>query len=159
MSCEEVDYLEMCEYDNSCMMEYTESENSSEMTLNRRTQKKLLEDYKKSDPSYYKYKKMVFIEKNEKENVKIEMYSTVLTPGNKIRDAITGIRYNERVGSINEDLYFKVRMTILHDPKNVITLFYNSPEEYERHQYVVLSDELKRKWRSKNTSALKTLQN
>ncbi len=158
MSCEEMDYSEMDDYNNSVMIDFNESENSSEMSLNRKKQKKLLEDYKKSDPNYYMYKKMVLLEKNEKEPVKIELYSTSLTPGNKIRDAITGMRYNERVGSNNEDLYFKVRMTTIHDAKNVITLFYNSPEEYERHQYVNISDEIKRKWRNKNKIALKTLQ-
>lgn len=147
----------MNDYDNSVMMDFHGSENSSQMSLNRRKQKKLLEDYKKSDPNYYTYKKMVLVDKNEKDNVKIEMYSTVLTPGNKIRDAVTGIRYHDRVGSKNEDLYFKVRMTTIHDPKNVITLFYNSPEEYERHQYVDVSNEIKELWREKNTRALQVL--
>lgn len=152
MSCEEMD-----DYNNFGMIDFNESENSSEMSLNRKKQKKLLEDYKKTDPNYYMYKKMVLLEKNEKETIKIELYSTSLTPGNKIRDAITGMRYNERVGSNYEDLYFKVRMTTIHDANNVITLFYNSPEEYEKHQYVNISDEIKRKWRNKNKMALKIL--
>ena len=75
--------------------------------------------------------------------------------GNLIVDSVTGAVFsghNEQdklirhlVGSKYEDLYFKVK-----DGSN--TFFYHSPEEFEKHQYNELSEEVKSKWREKYTA-------
>jgi hypothetical protein len=62
-------------------------------------------------------------------NIDYNIYGTGLY-GN-IRNAVTGERLKHKVGSDDEHLYFKIIMTS--GPK-VLTLFYNSPAEYELHQ-------------------------
>lgn len=62
-------------------------------------------------------------------NLDYNIYGTGLC-GN-IRSAVTGERFEHKVGSNDEHLYFKIVMTS--GPK-VLTLFYKSPAEYELHQ-------------------------
>jgi len=82
--------------------------------------------------------------------VMIEYYSS--GPINTtITHAISGAKQSGfQVGSSYEDLFFKVTLTTGSQP---VTLFYYSPEEYERHQYCTLSDELKSKWKQKYLKA------
>jgi hypothetical protein len=85
----------------------------------------------------------------------IEYYHTKLTPGSLIRNAMTGgYEYGNRVGSANEDLFFKVNRAV-GDFKNVDPhiLYYNSPEQYERHFMTVLPVGVKERWLEKNVSA------
>ena len=60
-----------------------------------------------------------------------------------IINAVTGMQTRHVVGSVNESLYFKVRDTV-----NSIgnTFYYESPDSYERHLKVVLSDDTKNQW-------------
>jgi hypothetical protein len=56
-----------------------------------------------------------------------------------------------KVGSYDEDLYYKVIVctgenTKAHEP---IVLYYNNPEQFERHHGVVISNEDKNKWYEK----------
>jgi hypothetical protein len=70
--------------------------------------------------------------------------------GSLIRDAMTGYYYNVKVGSKEEDAFFKVR--VCHQKFNVnfpVTLFYSSPEEYEREHYQTLNFDTKIKWQRK----------
>lgn len=76
--------------------------------------------------------------------VEYPVYGTRLY-GN-IRNAATGEYMDHMVGSNDENLYFKIIMTSTNKP---ITLFYNSPAEYEEHQQQDLSDEIKTVWRYK----------
>ncbi len=84
--------------------------------------------------------------KKEKKVISIDynIYGTGLC-GN-IRSAVTGERFEHKVGSADEHLYFKMIMTS--GPK-VLTLFYNSPSEYELHQQKELSEDIKNAWRYK----------
>jgi hypothetical protein len=63
-----------------------------------------------------------------------------------IRNAETGEYYKYKVGTMDEDLFFKVMISSLEIPTGPITLFYNSPEHYERHQYIELDEVTKKKW-------------
>lgn len=105
-----------------------------------------LQNLKSLDKNYYKYKKMVTVEDEtgyrSQKKVLIEYYASGQT-GNYIRNAQTGIYTKDMVGSKSEDLYFKITMG------NSIHLFYDSPEQYERHQYTKLSSEIKEKWAKK----------
>jgi hypothetical protein len=65
-----------------------------------------------------------------------------------IRNAETGEVTNYAVGSANEDLFFKVRVTG-EIPSGAVTLFYSSPEHYEKHQHTVLTDDMKYVWKEK----------
>jgi len=110
-----------------------------------------LDDIKKEDKGYYTWKKKV---PGYTKALKIEVYSSGYT-GSPIRNAITGERYKQYlVGSRNEDLFFKVRMAAGgFSGSDGITLFYDSPEDYERHNKVVLSHEIKQTWLDKRLAA------
>ena len=72
-----------------------------------------------------------------------------------IRDALTGNYYNVKVGSKEEELFFKVRLC--HKKFNFpVTVFYSNPEEYEREHYTVLKNETKFNWQQKYNNYLNT---
>jgi len=77
--------------------------------------------------------------------------------GTTIRNAVTGEKYyGHRIGSIREDLYFKVRICT-GEFKEPATLFYDSVEQYERHQQCVADQECKIKFAAKQRAAIVTL--
>ena len=109
---------------------------------------------KTNDPGYKKYKFMITSENqrqedldNEKQEQKryfnVESYSTVMDPSVKIRHAITGFRTVHCVGSREDDLYFSVMDTLSESSRK---LYYNSPEEYERHFRINLPQSVKDLW-------------
>jgi len=116
-----------------------------------KSKKEIFEDMKKADKGYYSWTRPV---PGSRKPHKIEAYSSG-DVGSRIRDAVTGDRYrNYLVGSKNEDLFFKVRIcTGEFGGREGPTLFYSSPEEYERHTRSVVNEEMKNKWLSKNTRA------
>ena len=78
--------------------------------------------------------------------------------GSRIRNAVTGQYTPYLVGSKNEDLFFVVNdSTGLYGRKDPLFLFYDTPEQYENHQYVILSQDIKEKWYKKNILARKYL--
>jgi hypothetical protein len=108
----------------------------------------------REDPGYRK-----FIQYINNKRVEVSAYSTGITPRLKIRDAITGHRHhNYRVGSLNENLFFKVRMCVdnsnIKNNTNETTLFYDSPEQYERHMNKTIPMSIKEKWNIKYRNEL-----
>jgi len=78
----------------------------------------------------------------------IEMFSTSDTTGAPIRSATDGIIYTPlRVGSLGENLFFKVRNTTSKD--GVKSYYYSTPEEYERHTLNTVTDDIKKTWSDK----------
>ena len=71
--------------------------------------------------------------------MQIKCYKSII----HIRNAITGIQTSDLVGSKNELNYFKSVHPL------VGVLFFDSPEEYERHFYAQLSEKTKIMWRTK----------
>ncbi len=82
-------------------------------------------------------------------------YSDVV--GSMILDAITGAKYPYKVGTINENKFFKVRSTTAYKNRSAkmeypacasVTnqAFYESPEAYMNHHYVKLSDDIVKNW-------------
>jgi hypothetical protein len=98
------------------------------------------------DPGYHIVKRSINGVKR-----KVEFYHTTNIPGRMIRNAITGIRYNEyHVGFYDEDIFFKVNYAVGEKNRREITvLFYDSPEEFEKHFGCTVSLETKEKWRNK----------
>ena len=88
--------------------------------------------------------------KNGSGTKKIPCYSSG-GQGTSIRDAVTGARnYSHKVGSINEDYYFKVMIcTGEIVGKGSITLFFDSPEEYESHMSQQVDQDIKDNWLKK----------
>lgn len=82
--------------------------------------------------------------------VKVEFYETSPTPNMCIRDAISGYRLPFRTGTSDEDLFYSVRFatgeTKRRDASN---LFYDNPEQYERHFHTTVSREIKDAWLNK----------
>ena len=117
---------------------------------------KELINFKRADRGFNKIYRNIVRESDDKIiKKKIELYSTGGT-GSNIRDAETGEYYSELVGSKYEDLYFKVSLatgecTSLNGSS---TLFYLSPEHYERHLYVELDNYTKFNWEEKKNALL-----
>ena len=93
---------------------------------------------------------------------RIDGYYTVNIPGSPIRNAVIGsyeINYmgNTKfaVGSVWEDLFFKVTLTTLKG--SPYTLFYDSPEQYERHMNSSLPEEDVKRWYNKHRNATENL--
>lgn len=89
-----------------------------------------------------------------------EYYETKNIPNAKIVNAITGfpymsddgkIKYN--IGSRSENLLFKVKLITGENKNASAILFYDSPEQYERHQFLNLSENIKQDWQRKHLLA------
>ena len=86
--------------------------------------------------------------------IDVGFYVTPYTPGATIRNALTGIYQNYKVGRREEDLFYKVVMAtgegrdgkLSQDPNQ---LFYDYPEQYERHWGASVSEEAKSAWYEK----------
>ncbi len=132
------------EFDNS--LDYdgdsTDSLNSF-ITCNSKKQKNILDNSKKADKGYYRLKKKV-----NNTTVKIEFYNSGNILGRKIRDPVYGSRLPEKIGSNGEHLYFKVRYTGINS-KDPITLFYDSPQDFERHFKETIPTSIKTEWMNK----------
>ena len=87
--------------------------------------------------------------------VKVEFFETTLAPNRYIKNAITGaIEAPFRVGTEDEDLFFSVFLSTGECGPTPPCLFYDSPEQYERHFYTKVSDELKVRWRTRYANAV-----
>ena len=127
----------------------TDSEEYTEILSHRNTRKVNIEP-KSTDSGYNSIYRVV-----DGKSVKIVFYQTSTTPNMYIRDAITGVRCPPfRVGTEDEDLFFSVMLatgeTGRREPS---VLFYDNPEQYERHFFTKVSAETKRAWMAKATEA------
>ena len=104
---------------------------------------------KKKDKRFQKYK----IPFNKKwtdgrfyKNLFLEFYGSG-QQGTLIRNAVTGLNTFDKVGSSKESLYFKVSDALaLNKQKDPLTLFYDSPEQYENHFFVTVPKQVKIDW-------------
>ena len=120
------------------------SSDTASVTSNQKKQRKMMEDLKKLDKGYNKITRIVDGKKKS-----IDVYSTSSNPGAQIRGAIGGPYYQGfRVGSRDEDIFFKVMLATGECGDSSI-LFFDNPEQYERHLYAVVSQEDKEKWYNK----------
>lgn len=106
---------------------------------------------KKMDKGYYKINRKfgkTWIDGKYYKNISVELYVSGDT-GNKIRNAVTGFRSSSKVGSIEEDLYFKAKLVNGDVRKGLGNLFYDSPEQYEKHQFCILDQSIKEQWYKK----------
>jgi hypothetical protein len=111
----------------------------------RRKSKKVLDELALLDKGF----RVLNRTQNRKKN-QIEVYSTNTNPGSTIRCPITGSYFvNSRVGKSDENLFFKVRIADGSSQENPITLFFDSPEQYERHMKTTVSQKTKETWNEK----------
>ena len=73
--------------------------------------------------------------------------------GSKIRNAVDGMYTDFVVGrKKDESNFFKVTMSCGIHANGPVTLYYNSPEEYEKHQFVELDKATKERWVSRRNN-------
>lgn len=143
----------MCQDDGdhySVVTDTTVNDSLNDQQLQQRRHKRsrysdMYDNIKSLDPDYHR------ITRREGDvKIKTEVYSTSIMPGTFIRDAITGYKQNNcRVGSWKEDLFFKVHEASGYIGMQTYTLFYDSPEQFERHMKTTVSTNTKRLWTDK----------
>jgi hypothetical protein len=91
-------------------------------------------------------------------NKRIRVFTSGGT-GTRIRDAETGEYYSNKVGSKDEDLFFKVAIATgeCTSANGSNTLFYCSPQHYENHLYSSVHPERVASWEEKRDARLKEL--
>jgi hypothetical protein len=90
--------------------------------------------------------KMKWIDGKYYNTVTIKMYGSG-DLGSYIKNAATGEYTNHRVGSEAENLYFCVaNCTGLDKLYGPVHLYYDSPSQYENHQYVLVEQSTKDAW-------------
>ena len=94
-------------------------------------------------------------------NPNITGFSTSYHRGATIRNAATGYFESDymgkpiyKVGSVDEDLFFRVSLSVNGIGPEPRKLFYDSPEQYERHFSAAISNETKEKWGKQYNIAL-----
>lgn len=130
---------------------YSVSSFESSLDSNKKKMRKMNDLLNSQDKWYRKY---IFNINHKK--IEVVAYASSSTPGSKIRDAITGGRDSRfKVGSSDEDLFFKVGMAVSHvgfekdKNKTETILFFDNPEQYERHMHMTVSPAIKESWNEK----------
>jgi len=119
-----------------------DSTDVSSVSTNRKKQRKYQDDHKTIDRGYHKIK--------IGDNTHVDVYSTGDAPGTLVRDAVTGSRFKEfKVGSNYEHLFFKAKLTVGLKNNESATLFFDSPEQFERILKTNVSQPDKEKWTNK----------
>lgn len=142
------------EYNQEFCDEETYGENGTTSTLDNlsvtssvRKQYKTLNTYKMMDLGYHKIKRLI-----DNKLVKIEYYHSGITPGSPIRNAITGVSYPQyKIGTLAENLFFKVTNATADEKNNQpFNMFFDNPEQYERHFKTTVSQDIKERWQIKH---------
>ena len=129
---------------------YSSNDNDIDLQFN----KDALTELKNNDKYYDKYVlpvNKIWIDGKYYKNRTIEKYGSGKV-GSNIRNAVTGeIRINFLVGSVNEDLFFKVSDAYgRNGRREPLMLFYDSPEQYENHTFTLLDQRIKDSWYKKS---------
>jgi len=103
---------------------------------------------KKHDKNYHIYRRTTKVEKKGRtydEKFKIGLYASVGV-GSKIRDAITGVYYDYKVGSKDEGRFFSVVDCTGTKSKSSIIFFYQSPNHYESVNKTTVNEDTHYRW-------------
>lgn len=106
-----------------------------------------LSKLKKLNRGYHTIKRRVLIN-NKYKNLDFGVYVSG-GAGSSIRNAETGEYCKGRVGSKDESMFFKVSNSTGESSVGPLTLFYDSPSQYENHFGIVLNDDVKYSWRDR----------
>ena len=113
-------------------------------------QKKELNNIKSFDSGYgYVYRNKMSSSSKVK-HARVDCYTSG-DLGTRIRNAETGQYYKFKVGSKDEDLFFKIALATgeLKTTNGSNVLFYDSPEQYEKHLMTEVDEETKDMWVAK----------
>lgn len=115
-----------------------------------KARRKELAEAKSLDPGYNKlYRTVTKVVDGEKikKRIALELYTSSSTPGRMIRSAIGGAYHtNYRVGKTDEYIFFKVGMCTGECRGDSNTMFFDTPEQYEKTFNMSLSQEVKENW-------------
>jgi len=127
--------------------EYEDYDGSSfSVTSDYKKRLKELEDIKRLDKGYNKIKRKV-----DGKSFSVEFYATSYSPGFRIRNAMTGIYEDGMlVGSRDEDLFFVVVLATGETGQTPPHLYYDTPEQYERHFRCTIPTSTKERWYEKH---------
>jgi hypothetical protein len=106
-----------------------------------------LQDLKNIDNGYNKIFRTLPKPDGRLKRTKIEFY-TSNGIGTNIRDAETGDYYNNKVGSLDEELFFKVNIATgeCTSRNGFSSLFYRSPQHYMSHMKCTLDEKIIYHW-------------
>lgn len=120
---------------------YNDDINSDDgMSINSRRMLK-----RKNVPNKHTYYKCI---KNR--NIRVDIHSTSSNVGSIIKCPYTGNITDSRVGTKNEEQYFKARLPFISNGDHVITAYYDTPESFERHHRIDLPGYIKSEFYNKN---------
>ena len=113
----------------------------------------------KNDKHYFK------IKSRKKGAPSITGFSTTMLPGATIRNVVTGYLECDyagkpiyKVGTKDENLFFKANISVNGITEEPRILFYDNPEQYERHFKVNVSIDTKKRWQKKYNQRLKVIE-
>jgi hypothetical protein len=135
------------EDDSVASMSYASTVMTNTLAKARR---KEVNEAKRLDTGYNKFYRTYTKEvdgKIVKKSVAVELYTCSDTPGRMIRSAIGGsFHSNYRVGKTDEYIFFKIGMCTGECRGGSNTMYFDTPEQYEKTFNVTLSQELKDNW-------------
>jgi hypothetical protein len=138
-------------------MEYNEF--SGQIEASHEEQGRIIKDAKSMDVGYNVIYRSCPNKKGKLIRTPITIYTSSGT-NSQIRDAETGAYYSQKVGSADEDLYFKVILATgeCKSKNGSSTLFYLSPRHYMSHINGEVSDDTLKMWEEKRDARLKAKQ-
>jgi hypothetical protein len=112
-----------------------------------------------SDPNSKAKKYVRRVNPDTKKSVRVEFFPTNTVPNTIIKHAMTGAfqgydRRFFRAGTKDEDLFFSVILATGELGQNAPTLFYDNPEQYEKHFFAKVPQKIKEKWEVKKNAAI-----
>jgi len=112
-----------------------------------------------TDPAAKNRKSVRRVDPSTDKMATVSFFPTSTSPNRAIRHAMSGSFQSNngrtcRVGTRDEDLFFSVILATGELGQDSCVLFYDSPEQYERHFFITLSNQTKDNWREKRNYAL-----
>ena len=119
-----------------------------------------LQELKNIDGGYNKILRMIPRADGRLKRTKIELY-TSNGIGTNIRDAETGHYYNNKVGSFDEELFFKVNLATgeCQSRNGLSKLFYRSPQHYMSHMKCNLDEKTIYDWEKRYNNRVNETKN
>ena len=141
-------------------MDYSDHFNpSNENDYDAGDHKKIIDNAKKMDRGYNKVFRMRERSNGLLKQTKIEFY-TSSDVGCNIRDGETGEYYSSKVGSADEDLFFKIILATgeCKSKNGSSTVFYTSPQHYMSHFNCDYDPEFISQWELKRNNRVNQLE-
>lgn len=119
-----------------------------------------MQELKNIDNGYNKILRLIPRADGKLKRTKIEFY-TSNGVGTNIRDAETGNYYKNKVGSIDEELFFKVNLATgeCNSRNGFSKLFYRSPQHYMSHLKCNLDEKTIYHWEKRYNNRINEIKN